>query len=248
MSQDQWTAVDHYIADLMPPADPALDAALAGAGRRRACRRSMSRPNQGQLLHMLARALGARAILEIGTLGGYSTIWLARALPAGRPPDHAGGRPEARRGRARQHRPRRAGRRGRGAAGTGAGDAAAAGRRRAPGRSTWCSSTPTRPNIADYFDVGAAADPPRQPDHHRQRGAQRRGGRRRQHRRQRAGRAPLPRRAGRRAACHAPRCCRRWAARATTAWPSPSSPAIRRRRARQRVRCSICSQSPMSLP
>lgn len=40
-------------------------------------------PNQGKLLYLLARLMGARRILEIGTLGGYSTIWLARALPAG---------------------------------------------------------------------------------------------------------------------------------------------------------------------
>ena len=82
MPQDQWTAVDRYIADLLPPADPALAAALAAQTAAGLPPINVA-PNQGQLLHILARALGARAILEIGTLGGYSTIWLARALPAG---------------------------------------------------------------------------------------------------------------------------------------------------------------------
>ena len=81
MPQDQWTAVDHYIADLLLPADPALEAALAAQTAAGLPPINVA-PNQGQLLHILARAMGARAILEIGTLGGYSTIWLARALPA----------------------------------------------------------------------------------------------------------------------------------------------------------------------
>ena len=82
MPQDQWTAVDNYIAGLMPPADPALEAALAAQAAAGLPPINVA-PNQGQLLHILARAMGARTILEIGTLGGYSTIWLARALPAG---------------------------------------------------------------------------------------------------------------------------------------------------------------------
>ncbi|HWX54809.1 MAG TPA: O-methyltransferase [Verrucomicrobiae bacterium] len=79
--QEQWTAVDQYIADLFLPDDPALDAALAASTAAGLPAISVS-PNQGKLLHLLARIQGARKILEIGTLGGYSTIWLARALPA----------------------------------------------------------------------------------------------------------------------------------------------------------------------
>jgi predicted O-methyltransferase YrrM len=82
MSHDQWTAVDRYITDLFIPADPGLDVALqaqTGAG----LPPINVAPNQGALLHILARAQGVRSILEIGTLGGYSTIWLARALPPG---------------------------------------------------------------------------------------------------------------------------------------------------------------------
>ncbi len=82
MSQEQWTAVDRYVAELGPPADPVLDAALAAQAAAGLPPINVA-PNQGQLLQIIARAMGARAILEIGTLGGYSTIWLARALPAG---------------------------------------------------------------------------------------------------------------------------------------------------------------------
>jgi predicted O-methyltransferase YrrM len=81
MNQDQWTAVDRYITDALVPSDPVLEAALqasTGAG----LPAINVAPNQGKLLHLLARIHGARTILEIGTLGGYSTIWLARALPA----------------------------------------------------------------------------------------------------------------------------------------------------------------------
>jgi predicted O-methyltransferase YrrM len=79
---DRWTAVDRYVTDLLAPPDAALDAALAAsaAGGLPAIQVA---PNQGKLLQIFARMVGARAILEIGTLGGYSTIWLARALPAG---------------------------------------------------------------------------------------------------------------------------------------------------------------------
>src|SRR5215217_6389517 len=82
MSQEQWTAVDQYITDLLVPADPALDEALRSSARAGLPAIHVA-PNQGKLLHLLARTMGARAILEIGTLGGYSTIWLARALPEG---------------------------------------------------------------------------------------------------------------------------------------------------------------------
>ncbi len=81
MTQEQWTAVDRYITDLLVPADPALDGALQAAADAGLPAINVA-PNQGKLLHILARAIGARRVLEIGTLGGYSTIWLARALPA----------------------------------------------------------------------------------------------------------------------------------------------------------------------
>jgi predicted O-methyltransferase YrrM len=79
--QDQWSAVDSYIADLFLAPDPALEAALTSSTAAGLPTISVS-PTQGKLLHLLARVQGARRILEIGTLGGYSTIWLARALPA----------------------------------------------------------------------------------------------------------------------------------------------------------------------
>jgi predicted O-methyltransferase YrrM len=82
MSEEQWTAVDGYITGLVVPADPALEAALADSTAAGLPAISVS-PNQGKFLHLLARSLGARSILEVGTLGGYSTIWLARALPDG---------------------------------------------------------------------------------------------------------------------------------------------------------------------
>jgi predicted O-methyltransferase YrrM len=82
MNQDQWTAVDEYITDLLVRPDAALNAALA-AGAAAGMPAINVAPNQGKLLHLLARIRGARNILEIGTLAGYSTIWLARALPAG---------------------------------------------------------------------------------------------------------------------------------------------------------------------
>jgi predicted O-methyltransferase YrrM len=82
MTEAQWTAVDRYFTDLLVPADPALDAALAASDAAGLPPHNVA-PNQGKLLLLLARLQGARRILEIGTLGGYSTIWLARALPAG---------------------------------------------------------------------------------------------------------------------------------------------------------------------
>jgi predicted O-methyltransferase YrrM len=82
MSQEQWTAIDRYITDLLVPPDPALDAALQASTAAGLPPIAVS-PNQGKLLHLLARAHGARTVLELGTLGGYSTIWLARALPVG---------------------------------------------------------------------------------------------------------------------------------------------------------------------
>jgi predicted O-methyltransferase YrrM len=82
MSQDTWSAVDSYFVDMLVPGDPALDAALAASAAAGLPAINVA-PNQGKLLQLLARLVGARAILEIGTLGGYSTIWLARALPPG---------------------------------------------------------------------------------------------------------------------------------------------------------------------
>jgi predicted O-methyltransferase YrrM len=81
MAQEQWTAVDRYITDLLVPPDPALGAALQASAAAGLPPINVS-PNQGKLLWLLARVQGARTILEVGTLGGYSTIWLARALPA----------------------------------------------------------------------------------------------------------------------------------------------------------------------
>ncbi|MFZ2112633.1 MAG: O-methyltransferase [Solirubrobacteraceae bacterium] len=82
MSQDLWTAVDGYIAEhLLAPA-PSLDAAVA-ASEAAGLPPIAITPNQGKLLELLARIHHAQSILELGTLGGYSTIWLARALPQG---------------------------------------------------------------------------------------------------------------------------------------------------------------------
>jgi predicted O-methyltransferase YrrM len=80
MSAERWAAVDQYIAGLFEPPDDVLDAALA-ASRDAGLPAINVSPAQGRLLQILARAIGARQVLEIGTLGGYSTIWLARALP-----------------------------------------------------------------------------------------------------------------------------------------------------------------------
>jgi predicted O-methyltransferase YrrM len=80
MSQELWTAVDDYFDRALVPSDPALDAALAASEAAGLPKIGVA-PNQGKMLQLLARVRGARRILEIGTLGGYSTIWLARALP-----------------------------------------------------------------------------------------------------------------------------------------------------------------------
>jgi predicted O-methyltransferase YrrM len=82
MPQDQWTAVDRYITEMLVPPDPALEAALRASADAGLPEIHVS-PNQGKLLMMLAMIRGARNILEIGTLGGYSTIWLARGLAKG---------------------------------------------------------------------------------------------------------------------------------------------------------------------
>ncbi|HEY8063619.1 MAG TPA: O-methyltransferase [Methylosinus sp.] len=84
-SQDQsqrWNTVDAYLADRLIGADAELDSALAFNAAAGLPAIDVS-PPQGKLLHLLARSIGARRILEVGALGGYSTIWLARALPEG---------------------------------------------------------------------------------------------------------------------------------------------------------------------
>lgn len=84
MGEDLWTKVDTYIADKLIKTDSALDRALETSEAAGLPAINVS-PNHGKLLHLLARLVNARAILEIGTLGGYSTIWMARALqPGGR--------------------------------------------------------------------------------------------------------------------------------------------------------------------
>jgi len=75
-----WSDVDDYFTQHLAPADDALSGALAASVAANMPPISVT-PTQGKLLHLLARMIGARRILEIGTLGGYSTIWLARALP-----------------------------------------------------------------------------------------------------------------------------------------------------------------------
>jgi predicted O-methyltransferase YrrM len=84
MADDVWSKVDTYIADKLVKTDSALDRALETSEAAGLPAINVS-PNHGKLLHILARMVNARAILEIGTLGGYSTIWMARALqPGGR--------------------------------------------------------------------------------------------------------------------------------------------------------------------
>jgi predicted O-methyltransferase YrrM len=79
---DKWIAIDDYIAENFLDDDPALDATLA-ASEAAGLPEIQVAPLQGKLLMMLAASLGARNILEVGTLGGYSTIWLARGLAEG---------------------------------------------------------------------------------------------------------------------------------------------------------------------
>ena len=76
---EPWTSVDDYWAGHVLDADPVLDAARAASAAAGLPPIDVS-PAQGKMLHLLARSIGARRILEIGTLGGYSTIWLARAV------------------------------------------------------------------------------------------------------------------------------------------------------------------------
>jgi len=80
MNEELWTKVDDYLVSLLTSPDDALDAALADSAAAGLPEINVA-PNQGKLLEILARMHGSRRILEIGTLGGYSTIWLARSLP-----------------------------------------------------------------------------------------------------------------------------------------------------------------------
>jgi len=81
MTQAPWVAVDRYLTDLFVPPDPALDETLHASAAAGLPSIQVS-PNEGKLLYLLARIRQAKQILEIGTLGGYSALWLARALPA----------------------------------------------------------------------------------------------------------------------------------------------------------------------
>jgi predicted O-methyltransferase YrrM len=80
VTHERWAAVDEYLAARLAPGEAALTEALAANAAAGLVAADVS-PTQGRLLELLTRLCGARAILEIGTLGGYSTIWLARALP-----------------------------------------------------------------------------------------------------------------------------------------------------------------------
>jgi predicted O-methyltransferase YrrM len=91
MSQEQWTAVDRYISELLIPSDPALDHALQSSKDSGLPAINVS-PPLGKLLLLMATMKGAVNILEIGTLGAYSTIWLARALPGDKKSLPAAGR------------------------------------------------------------------------------------------------------------------------------------------------------------
>ncbi len=82
MSEKLWSDVDNYFEAALIGHDPALEAARE-ANQKAGLPDIAVAPNQGKLLHLMARMIGARRILEVGTLGGYSAIWLARALPPG---------------------------------------------------------------------------------------------------------------------------------------------------------------------
>jgi predicted O-methyltransferase YrrM len=82
MSKDLWTSVDRYVESALLGPDAVLEVALQANAEAGLPAIDVA-PNQGKFLSLLVQMLGARTILEVGTLGGYSTIWLARALPAG---------------------------------------------------------------------------------------------------------------------------------------------------------------------
>jgi predicted O-methyltransferase YrrM len=80
--QPLWTSIDRYLGDLLAPSDEKLEAAVKSNRKARLPAIDVS-PLQGKFLHVLIQMTQARRVLEIGTLGGYSTIWMARALPKG---------------------------------------------------------------------------------------------------------------------------------------------------------------------
>jgi predicted O-methyltransferase YrrM len=80
MTPETWTAVDRYLTDALVPSDPSLEAVLAANAAAGLPAIDVS-PLQGKLLYLLTKLHAPRRVLEIGTLGGYSTLWLARALP-----------------------------------------------------------------------------------------------------------------------------------------------------------------------
>lgn len=82
MGQQYWTAVDEYVSELLSPHDEALERALEASAAAGLPEIQVTAP-QAKLLALLAESVAARTMLEFGTLGGYSTIWLARALPEG---------------------------------------------------------------------------------------------------------------------------------------------------------------------
>ena len=82
MQQDRWTAFDDYIAGTLMARDH-VSAEVLAANEAAGLPAIDVSPAHGKMLHLFARMMGARRVLEIGTLGGFSTIWLARALPAG---------------------------------------------------------------------------------------------------------------------------------------------------------------------
>ncbi|MCX4744651.1 O-methyltransferase [Kitasatospora sp. NBC_01287] len=82
MADQQWGVVDQYLNEALVGEDAALTAALATSAKAGLPQIAVS-PTQGKLLHLLALTVGAKRILEVGSLGGYSAIWLGRALPAG---------------------------------------------------------------------------------------------------------------------------------------------------------------------
>ena len=81
MDAQLWSNVDDWFSDTLLAADPALTATLVASAAAGLPAIHVA-PNQGKLLHLFARMIGAKRVLEVGTLGGYSTIWLARAVPA----------------------------------------------------------------------------------------------------------------------------------------------------------------------
>lgn len=79
---EKWTAVDQYMSDVLIPKDSTLERVLQANAAANLPAHDVS-PTQGKFLQLLVQIQGARNILEIGTLGGYSTIWIARGLPSG---------------------------------------------------------------------------------------------------------------------------------------------------------------------